>query len=166
MEAWDERPIPAHLAPMHGPVIGLRASSRSAAVLAFSLLGLLCALGWPAHASAEDQPPRSATTARCENAQTTAAMRECELRRYQQADIEMTAAYQALMGQLDQIGRTKLRQAQRAWVKYRDAEADLQADAARGGTLAPLIRASALADLTESRREQLRKDTKGLVRAR
>jgi len=91
-------------------------------------------------------------------------MRECELERYKQADAAMTAAYEALMGQLDQTGKAKLRSAQRAWIKFRDAESDLQADAARGGTLAPVIRTSALADLTESRRDQLLRDTKELGR--
>src|SRR5262249_49581636 len=100
-------------------------------------LALLCALGAPASSSAQSAKPPSAASARCENAFTTAAMRECELERYKQADAAMTAAYEALMGQLDQTGKAKLRSAQRAWIKFRDAESDLQADAARGGTLAP-----------------------------
>jgi uncharacterized protein YecT (DUF1311 family) len=91
-------------------------------------------------------------------------MRECELRRLHQADAAMTAAYEALMGQLDQTGQAKLRLAQRAWLEFRDAEADLRADVARGGTLAPLIRTSVLADLTESRRQQLVRDAKELGR--
>jgi uncharacterized protein YecT (DUF1311 family) len=141
-----------------------RLSVRRVRVRTIALLGLLCALGSPAPASGESQTPRSTTSAQCENARTTAAMRDCELLRYRQADAAMTAAYEALLGRLDQTRQAKLRRAQRAWLKFRDAEADLQADAARGGTLAPLLRTSALADLTESRREQLLKDVKGLGR--
>lgn len=106
----------------------------------------------------------SAATARCEDAQTTAAMRSCENARYQQADARMTVAYEALMARLDDAGRSKLRAAQQAWLKFRDAEADFQADAARGGTLAPLLRASTLADLTELRLQQLSKAAKEMGR--
>jgi uncharacterized protein YecT (DUF1311 family) len=127
---------------------------------AIPLLALLSSLGLPAHTSSASPGQNSTSSAQCEHAQTTAAMRECELSRYKQADAGMTAAYQALMGKLDQTGQAKLRNAQRAWLKFRDAEADFQADSARGGTLAPLIRTSVLADLTESRRQQLLKEAK------
>lgn len=93
----------------------------------------------------------------CGNAQSTAAMRECEIARLKRADTGMNAAYQALGAKLDQRGQAKLRAAQQAWLKFRAAEADYQADAERGGTLAPLIAASVQADLTEARRKDLEK---------
>jgi uncharacterized protein YecT (DUF1311 family) len=111
-------------------------------------------------ARVSSQEPHPTGSVHCEQAQTTAAMRECELSRYKRADGEMTAAYHALMSKLDRKGQGKLRTAQSAWLKFRDAEADFQADAARGGTLAPLIRTSVLADLTESRRQQLSTEAK------
>jgi len=138
---------------------GGRSEFRRPHVPTVALLALLCSLGPLPPSSGESQEPRP-TSAKCENALTTAAMRQCEQLRYQQADAAMTAAYQALMDKLDPTGRVKLRLAQRAWVKFRDAEADFQADSARGGTLAPLIRTSVLADLTESRRLQLLKEAK------
>lgn len=121
------------------------------------LLAALCCLGtahiaW-ADASQQASPPNRG----CEDAQTTAAMRECENSRFERADQKMNAAYQELVCRLDEPGRVKLRHAQQAWIKFRDAEAAFRADAARGGTLAPLIRVSVLADLTESRWEQLSK---------
>jgi len=99
----------------------------------------------------------STSSAACEDAQTTAAMRACENARYRKADAAMTAEYQALLSRLDAAGQAKLRAAQGAWLKFRDAEASFQADMARGGTLAPLLRTSTLADLTESRLHQLAK---------
>jgi uncharacterized protein YecT (DUF1311 family) len=115
----------------------------------------LCCLSAVQLASADTPQADSSPGRDCENAQSTAAMRACENARYQQADQKMNAAYQALMSKLDEPGRAKLRRAQQAWISFRDAEADFQADAARGGTLAPLIRTSALADLTEYRWSQL-----------
>jgi len=91
----------------------------------------------------------------CNDAQSTAAMRECEIGRLKRADAGMNAAYRSLSARLDQRGREKLRAAQQAWLKFRAAEAAYQADAARGGTLAPLIAESVQADLTEARRKDL-----------
>lgn len=122
---------------------------------------LLIALWWLlAPAPALSQP--GADSAACQNATSTAAMRECEIERLKRADAGMNAAYHSLRAKLDEKGRAKLRAAQQAWLKYRAAEADYQADAARDGTLAPLIAASVQADLTESRRRELEKAAKQL----
>lgn len=82
-------------------------------------------------------------------------MRECEIARLKRAEAGMSSAYRSLGARLDERGQAKLRAAQEAWLRFRAAEADYQADAARGGTLAPLIAASVQADLTESRRKEL-----------
>ena len=116
---------------------------------------LVAALCSPLCAPALGQP--AAESAACANAGSTAAMRECEIGRLKRADEGMNAAYRRLSARLDARGREKLRSAQQAWLKFRDAEADYQADAARGGTLAPLLAASVQADLTEARRRELEK---------
>ena len=82
--------------------------------------------------------------------------------RYQRAEAGMTAVYHSLMTKLGAGGRAKLQRAQQAWRTLRDAEAAFQANAVRGGTLAPLIRASVLADMTESRWQQLMQEAQGL----
>lgn len=102
----------------------------------------------PALAQAAPEP-------RCGDAQSTAAMRECENARLKRAEDGMLAAYRKLLSRADEQGRAKLQAAQRAWLRYRAAEAEYQADAARDGTLAPLIAASVRADLTEARRGEL-----------
>lgn len=93
----------------------------------------------------------------CESATTTAAMRTCENARYQAAQRELSEAYESLMKRLDNGQREKLRLAQQAWVRFRDADADFQASTAEGGTLAPLIKISALANMTGTRAVDLRK---------
>jgi uncharacterized protein YecT (DUF1311 family) len=116
-------------------------------------LALVWLLGVPAQALSQS----AAETSACENARSTAAMRECEIRRLKRADEGMSVAYRSLRGKLDQRGREKLRAAQRAWLQFRAAEADYQADFVRDGTLAPLVAASVQADLTEARRKELEK---------
>ena len=93
----------------------------------------------------------------CKHATTTAAMRACENARFQKAEQELNTAYKNLMKQLDDGQREKLRLAQSAWLRFREANADFQADTARGGTLAPLIRISVLADMTAARAAELKK---------
>jgi uncharacterized protein YecT (DUF1311 family) len=132
------------------------------ALLRWPLVAALCLLQCaPALAQSAAEGNASAGAA-CENARSTAAMRECEIARLKRADEGMNAAYRSLQAKLDRRGKDKLRAAQQAWLKFRDAEADYQADAARDGTLAPLIAVSTQADLTEARRKELEKAAREL----
>lgn len=92
----------------------------------------------------------------CGNAKTTAAMRSCENGRYQKADKNLNAIYTELASRLDSTGRQKLVAAQTAWIRFRDANTDFQADIARGGTISPLVKITALADMTETRIAELK----------
>jgi uncharacterized protein YecT (DUF1311 family) len=105
------------------------------------------------------QAPRQTAekASECENAVTTAAMRTCEASRYAAAQRELDAAYQGLMDHIDSGQKVKLRTTQRAWLRFRDANSDFQASLVQGGTLAPLIRIAALAEMTKTRTEELRK---------
>ena len=93
----------------------------------------------------------------CSSETTTAGMRSCENLRYEQAQKALDAAYAELMKQLDETGTAKLRTAQSAWLQFRKADADFEASRAAGGTLAPLIRITVMADLTEARAVELKK---------
>lgn len=125
-------------------------------------LALIVSLWWLLGAPGPALGQSAAENAACENARSTAAMRECEIGRLKRADAGMNAAYRSLGAKLDQRGQAKLRAAQEAWLKFRAAEADFQADAARDGTLAPLIAASVQVDLTEARRKELEKAVREL----
>ena len=118
---------------------------------------LIAALCWLLGASGQALAQAAAEDTACANATSTAAMRECEIGRLKRANAGMNAVYRSLSAKLDQRGQEKLRAAQQAWLEFRAAEAQYQADAARDGTLAPLIAASVQADLTESRRKDLEK---------
>lgn len=94
----------------------------------------------------------------CQDPQTTAEMRDCAAADYQRVDRELNDVYQKLLKVLDDEGQHKLRESQRAWVKYRDANAELIADSSRGGTLEPLTRVSAMTQMTQERVGELRKE--------
>jgi uncharacterized protein YecT (DUF1311 family) len=81
-----------------------------------------------------------------------------EYERFDRADAELNKVYEELLASCDEVRKEKLVKAERAWVAYRDAEASLESDGPRGGTLERLTNASVLANLTEERVKSL-KDT-------
>ena len=96
----------------------------------------------------------------CEEAETTAAMLDCANRLYSNADEELNLVYKQLMSQLAAERREPLRDAQKAWIEFRDKNVAFVASDVEGGTLYPVIEASKLAEMTERRtlelKEQLR----------
>jgi len=87
---------------------------------------------------------------------TTAEMRECLKQRYTQADAALNQLYQQLMPQLSKTQQIKLREAQRAWVLFRDKHAAFVASATEGGTMQPLLSLSVLTSMTEKRVAELK----------
>jgi Lysozyme inhibitor LprI len=51
--------------------------------------------------------------------------------------------------------KEKLKQSQRAWLAFRDAEAAFSADQARGGSMVPTLRYETMTELTQQRIKQL-----------
>ena len=102
-------------------------------------------------------PNRAQGQSNCADATTTAQMETCANARYQAAAQGLADVLAQLNEKLDSIGRERLNKAQAAWMLFRDANADFMADVARGGTLAPVIRKTVLADMTEARTKELKK---------
>jgi len=57
----------------------------------------------------------------------------------------------------DDISKQKFIAVQKAWLKYRDAQAELDADSERGGSLANQIFAESETETTKARISQLKK---------
>jgi len=90
-------------------------------------------------------------------AQTQAAMNAQARAEFVKVDAELNRTYEALLAKLpDAESKEKLKQSQRAWVAFRDAEAAFAADQARGGSMAPTIRYETMTELTQQRIEQLK----------
>ena len=92
----------------------------------------------------------------CDAAHDTLAMRACYSRSLTAADREMNGVYRDVSAHLDPNRRSKLRDAQRAWLRYRDAQCAFAASESEGGTLETVERLSCLADATRARTRQLR----------
>ncbi len=89
------------------------------------------------------------------HAQTQAQMNNQALAEFKKSDAELNKAYAKVMARLDDEGKEKLKTAQRAWIAFRDAQAELDADISRGGTMVPLLRSSSMTDSTQARIRQL-----------
>ena len=91
------------------------------------------------------------------HAQTQAAMNAQARAEFEQGDVELNKTYEALLTKLpDAESKQKLKQSQRAWLAFRDAEAAFASDQARGGSMAPTIRYETMTELTQQRIKQLK----------
>ena len=89
--------------------------------------------------------------------QTQAAMNAQARAEFEQADAELNKCYEALLTKLpDAEGKEKLKQSQRAWLVFRDAEAAFAADQARGGSMAATICYETMKELNQQRIKQLK----------
>ena len=89
-------------------------------------------------------------------AQTQSEMNQQAYADFKKADAALNKIYAQVLAKLDEEGQTKLKAAQRAWVVFRDAQAELDADFMRGGTAAPTLHAGSLADTTRQRTQALK----------
>lgn len=71
------------------------------------------------------------------------------------ADAAMTALYKKLMATLDEKGKQLLLEAQRAWIKYKEAHCKSVANAYDGGSMQPMVYSGCIADLTRARSKEL-----------
>lgn len=102
----------------------------------------------------------------CDGPVTQAEMNACQAALWQAADAELNAAYgeaRAYMVELDanlsqdrRGAADKLREAQRAWITFRDAACAAAGWPMRGGTAEPLLVNGCLTELTRQRTAQLR----------
>ena len=84
---------------------------------------------------------------------STPEMVDCLMAQHAHWDKELTIAYQRAMKDAVPAQKEKLRDAERAWIKYRDANCDYYA--AGEGTIARIDAAVCLRDMTEKRAKEL-----------
>ncbi|MGL4237530.1 lysozyme inhibitor LprI family protein [Tabrizicola sp.] len=91
----------------------------------------------------------SADVANCANAVTQMELNECAYADWQAADADLNAVYKVVIARLKQwdanLPRDEkstvetLRQAQRAWIIFRDKTCEAEGDAMDGGSAEPLL---------------------------
>ncbi len=92
----------------------------------------------------------------CEDAMTTVEMQECLGQQYQKWDTELNLVYKKIRSKLSAARKPKLKEAQLAWIVFRDKSAEFEASEEEGGSIYSLVYLSVMASLTEQSVENLR----------
>ena len=92
----------------------------------------------------------------CAKALSQADMNDCWGREYKAADATLNQVYRQLVSKLDDQEKAQLKEAESAWLKYRDANCEFVADQYKGGTMRPMAHAICLTDMTKNRTAELR----------
>jgi uncharacterized protein YecT (DUF1311 family) len=106
------------------------------------ICGVVLLIATPALARA--QSPACATAA------TQTDMNACAAREYQKHDAEMNEIYGKLLAKLtDPHQQALLKEAERAWIAYRDKQCAFQTSGSEDGSIHPLIVATCLDEKTD-----------------
>jgi uncharacterized protein YecT (DUF1311 family) len=100
---------------------------------------------WPSSAMAKD----------CSRLNTQTDMNLCEGDNFKQADAKLNAVYGKLMKKISAAGQSKLREAQKSWIAYRDAQCAFETLGTIDGSIHSMVAAQCLADLTEQQTKRL-----------
>lgn len=96
----------------------------------------------------------------CSDANTQTEMNICAGKEYKAADATLNRVYQQLVAKLDSEEKAQLKEAQTAWIKYRDANCAFVGDQYKGGSIRPMIYGLCLADVTQNRTVELKAQIK------
>ena len=109
--------------------------------------------------------PAAAQEIDCANAVTQQDMNQCAYNDWEAADADLNAAYKRAMAllqhwdadlpQAEQGGAKALKEAQRAWITFRDKACEAEGYAMTGGSAEPLVVYGCLATLTRQRTQDL-----------
>jgi uncharacterized protein YecT (DUF1311 family) len=87
----------------------------------------------------------------CSSALNTPAMNACYKAAYDTADARLNERYKTLMARLGKGDQDRLRDAQRAWVAFRDKQCSFETASYSTGSIYPLLVTNCLAELTQQR---------------
>lgn len=92
-----------------------------------------------------------------DEARTQLDMNACAADELGLADSVLNAVYAQVVAQIDSVQLPHLREAQRAWIRLRDADCELEAAEFEGGSIRPMIELMCLAGETRRRTAFLRR---------
>lgn len=124
---------------------------KTLSLSALIILSCFIALSSSAQEQGKKDPCEKAT-----ESGITVDLVECSLKKLAAADAELNNAYRQLVSRLDdKKWETKLRTAQQAWIKYRDANCDSVSEFSGGGSAVTFEYNFCLADMTVARAKEL-----------
>lgn len=113
--------------------------------------------------AATEQSPRSAPVALakrdCGQMATQIDMNQCAAENYSLSDKRLNQVYQEVRQNLDAAAKAQLTRAEERWIVFRDAQCTFESDRFEGGSIAPLIQASCMEQITDNRIAELQQAT-------
>ncbi len=100
--------------------------------------------------------PLAALASTCDNPRKQADINDCATDRYAVADKTLNQDYATYLKRLSPIQRKQFRQAQNAWIKFRDTSCAFQASGVEKGSAHPMVHRQCLASMTEERVKQIK----------
>lgn len=76
---------------------------------------------------------------------------------FESVDFMLNKAYEKLMGVLEKDMKTELKEAQKAWLKFRDLNSKFCSDQYKGGSISGLIYVQARIEMSQNRTAELTK---------
>jgi uncharacterized protein YecT (DUF1311 family) len=120
---------------------------RNSFVACLVMSGLACA-------QAEERTSKSYAACLDKAGGVTSAMQDCIGEELERQDRRLNRAYEALMGSVPEKRRAQLRDAQRKWIAFRDANCEFYYDP-QGGSAARLAANECVVTLTAERAHEL-----------
>ncbi|MEM7065091.1 MAG: lysozyme inhibitor LprI family protein [Cyanobacteria bacterium P01_B01_bin.77] len=113
--------------------------------------------------AATEPPSRSAPVALakkdCEQMVTQIDMNQCAAENYSLSDKQLNQVYREVLQTLDTAAKARLTKAEERWIVFRDAQCGFESDRFRDGSIAPLIQASCMEQITDNRIAELQQAT-------
>jgi uncharacterized protein YecT (DUF1311 family) len=91
----------------------------------------------------------------CPNAVTTLDMARCFSKAKASSDEKLTALYKKVLSKLDGDDAERLKNAQRLWAEYREANCSSERALYQGGSAAPVVYVACLDAMTRARTREL-----------
>lgn len=98
----------------------------------------------------------NAKDAPCQGASSTAEEAACFDAAYQRADADLNRYYRRIETLETGTGLTNLKNAERLWIQFRDANCDAEYELYQGGSAAPTVRVACLEEMTRHRTDELK----------
>ncbi|MFG6098738.1 lysozyme inhibitor LprI family protein [Leptothoe sp. ISB3NOV94-8A] len=92
----------------------------------------------------------------CGQLATQQEMNQCAAENYAVSDKALNDVYQEVKQGLNEASKDLLTRAEERWLVFRDAECTFESDRFAGGSIAPLIQASCMEQITDNRIAELR----------
>ncbi|WP_161635001.1 lysozyme inhibitor LprI family protein [Leptolyngbya sp. Heron Island J] len=96
----------------------------------------------------------------CGQLTTQQEMNQCAAENYAISDKALNQVYQEVRQGLDDAAKARLTAAEERWIVFRDAQCTFESDRFEGGSMAPLIQATCMEQITDNRIAELQQTVK------